>query len=314
MHAAVRVLHNLLLGRTALWTEVGREDVGRMVADGQQGGEEGLARGGVTVEHLQGIGEEVVVLHAPAADQLVGRIVLLRVDFLVAVGAEEGVHVVVLRLVRHEEHRVVAVVTQDGGQTRIGGDDRAFHRVALHHRREGIERGIQSVVRVVAGGVEVGERERMTVEAVEAGRQLRLLAEALHQAGGHRLHEHQHHVAARRHRVGLYDPGKGRDALDARPPEVGAGTVYGLLAVHEVQRPVLRTQVVDHARHEVERRVQTHLVEHGVQAEVGCTHLDGVIAHASADAEEAQSDETGRDQQDAAALPPGDVRLGQVTP
>lgn len=51
---------------------------------------------GVAAQHGQGVGEEIVVGHAEVVDHLLARIVLLCVDFLVAVGAQKGVHVVVL--------------------------------------------------------------------------------------------------------------------------------------------------------------------------------------------------------------------------
>ena len=52
---------------------------------------------------------------------------------------------------RHEEHVMVAVFFQYGGQAGVDRNDGAFHGVALHHGRERIERGIHAMVGVDAG-------------------------------------------------------------------------------------------------------------------------------------------------------------------
>lgn len=74
-------------------------------------------------------------------------------------------------------------------------------------------------------------------------------------------------------------------------PGVGQCLVF----VHQVQGAVFLAHVVNHAGHEVEGGVHTHLVQDGAQAVVGGAHLDGVVTHASAYAEQTQADKTCRD-------------------
>lgn len=56
-----------------------------------------------------------------------------------------------------------------------------------------------------------------------------------------------------------------------------------------MQLAVLLTHVVKHTGEEVERRVYAELVEESVIALVGLAHLYGVVAHAAAYAEEAET-------------------------
>ena len=147
----VGIFHDLFFGRPAARMEIGRDDVRRMVADGEQDAEKRLSAPGLPVEHGQGVLEQEVVLYAESVDYLVRRIVFLRINVVETVGTEKGVHVIVLRFVRHEEHVMVAVFFQYGGQAGVDRNDGTFHGVALHHGRERIERGIHAMVGMDAG-------------------------------------------------------------------------------------------------------------------------------------------------------------------
>ena len=147
----VGIFHDLFFRCPAARMEVGRDDVRRMVADGEQDAEKRLSALGLPVEHGQGVLEQEVVLYAESVDHLVRRVIFLRINVVETVGTEKGVHVVVLRFVRHEEHVMVAVFFQYGGQAGVDRNDGAFHGVALHHGRERIERGIHAMVGVDAG-------------------------------------------------------------------------------------------------------------------------------------------------------------------
>ncbi len=63
-----------------------------------------LARLRLLVDGVEGVAHLEMVAHAKAVHHLALRIVLLREDVIVAIGLEESLHVVILRLVGHEEH------------------------------------------------------------------------------------------------------------------------------------------------------------------------------------------------------------------
>ena len=112
----VGITHNLLFGGELGVVERLGDDVRRMVAYGEQGGKEGTMLGCMTTQHGEGVGEEVIVGYAKMIDYFFARIILLCIDFVVAIGAKKGIHIVVLTLVRHKEHCAVACFLQHGGQ------------------------------------------------------------------------------------------------------------------------------------------------------------------------------------------------------
>ena len=75
--AVVGILHNLHFLLVAPGVEVAGDDIGRVVADGEQGGHERLSCGGSAVEGLKGKAEEVAVAHAETVHHFAGRIILL---------------------------------------------------------------------------------------------------------------------------------------------------------------------------------------------------------------------------------------------
>ena len=180
------------------------------------------------------------------------------------------------------------MVAQHGGQAGINGDIAAFHGVAIHDGGEGVERGVKAVVGVVAGGVEVGEAQRAVVEAVEVGRQILRVAEGTHEACRHRLHEHQHHVVALDGPFGRDAVGDGRYALYALAAQQLLHLTDGGAVVHQRQALALGAQFVQAGGQEGEHGVDTHVVEHGIGAEIGGRHLDGIVAEAAAYAQEAE--------------------------
>ena len=114
--AVVGVAHNLFFGRERGVGKGVGNDVGRMVADGEQGGHEGMAFGGTLAQHGQGVTEQKGVGYAEMIDDFAARIIFLGIHFVVAVGAEKGVHVVVLAFVGHKEQGAVALLFKHGGK------------------------------------------------------------------------------------------------------------------------------------------------------------------------------------------------------
>ncbi len=268
--------------------EIFGHHIGRVVADAQQGGKEGLALAGRLGEYRQGILVEEVVLHAEAVDHLLLGIIFLGKDAVETVGAQVAVHVVVLRLVRHEEEGAVSVVLQDGGQSGKEGDDGPLHRVAFHQSRVGVQRGVDGVVGVRAGREKSVEAERFRSDGVEEGGQLPRIAEVPHQLGRHRFHEDEHHILAGRFARVLYPAGDGRH-LGQRVGDVvfPAHAGDGLQVVHELNLAVLRFRSLQRAAQQIEGRAHTQLIQKRIVAIVGRTHLDGVVAHPAPDAEHA---------------------------
>ena len=87
--AVVGVAHNLFFGRErGVGKGVGHY-VGRMVADGEQGGHEGMAFGGTLAQHGQGVTEQKGVGYAEMIDDFAARIIFPGIHFVVAVGAEK---------------------------------------------------------------------------------------------------------------------------------------------------------------------------------------------------------------------------------
>ena len=151
-----------------------------MVAYAQQGGEEGCVRSIKTVKDIQRIPVQVVVLHAEAVHHLLLRIILLRIDFIVTVGAQECVHVVILAFVRHEEEVAVSGLAQCRGQSGISGDVASLHQVTIHQRRVRIKRGIKSVIGMNASRIAARIACALAEQTVKERRERLFLAKGLH--------------------------------------------------------------------------------------------------------------------------------------
>ena len=61
----------------------------------------------------EGIAHLEMVAHAKAVHHLTLRIVLLREDVIVTIGLEESLHIIILCLVGHEKHVLVAKIHTD---------------------------------------------------------------------------------------------------------------------------------------------------------------------------------------------------------
>lgn len=194
----------------------------------------------------------------------------------------------------HEEHGGVTVVFQNGGQTGIDGYVRPLHGVAEHDRRKGVKRGIETMVGVIARRIKVGKTQRTAVERVEAGREVLFVAEVRHQFGRHRLHYDHDYVLMRGRSLRDDSAGDGRDAVNAFTAQQQAGTAHSLVAIHEPERFVFRPQPVKRTGQKAEHRVEAHVVEYGTGGEIGCAHLDGIVAQAAAYAHEAKGGKNGR--------------------
>ena len=296
--APVGILHDLRFRFLGTCLHPTGHNVWRVVADGEDCRHERFPVLGRLVDHRQRIVEEVFVGHAKTIGHLVGRVVLLRINLVVAIGAEEGIHVVVLRLMCHEEEVVVALLLEHGGQSAAPWRHRSLHQVAHHQCREGVERSGKSVVGVYASRIEMGEGKGVMVEAVEGRGERLLLSEGLHETCRHRLHENDHHVGCRRHAVGDNPPVEHRRAVDhpcdaQRLPGMGHGLAIG----HEVQFGVLFPQVVERTGEQVEGGRDAQLIEERVLAIVCLTDFDGVVAYPSPYAEDAKANESSREHQ-----------------
>ena len=157
--AVIGIFNDLLFRREFWIVESFGDNVGRVVADGQQCGEKRSSAFSMFPQDGKGVREEKIVGHSEMVDHLLLGIVFLRIYLVISVGAEEGVHVVVLALVCHEKHGVISVFLQNRRQSRILRDVCSFHCVAEHDRWERIERGVKTVVCVIPGRVAVVETE-----------------------------------------------------------------------------------------------------------------------------------------------------------
>ena len=191
---------------------------------------------------------------------------------------------------RHEEHVVVAKPLQYGRKALTMGRHGAFHQIAEHHRGEAVERGCHAVVGMDAGAVEIGESQRVLVKRVERRRERQLLTELPHQTGRHRLHEDYHDVGFAVER-GLVDHLAAHDvgAVHLTADAVGQTREGdGLVVGHEPELTVLLAHVIHDRRQKVEGRIDAQLVEEGIVAIVSLADLDGVVARAPTDAEQAE--------------------------
>ena len=58
------------------------------------------------------------------------------IDVVIPIGAQEGIHIVILRLMSHEEEVPIAVVMQHRGQALVVRDVAPLHEVAEHQGGE----------------------------------------------------------------------------------------------------------------------------------------------------------------------------------
>ena len=134
----IRVLNNLRLGFTRFRMEERRYHIRRMIADGQQSSKERLSGGSPLIQYRNCIVIQEIILYSEAIHNLISRIIFLWEHFIIAVCPEKSVHIIILPFVRHKEKVIITVFFQDSRQSRIAGNDRAFHEVSFHHRRERI--------------------------------------------------------------------------------------------------------------------------------------------------------------------------------
>ena len=192
-----------------------------------------------------------MVAHAKTVYHLALRIILLRIYLVITIGREKRLHVVILRLMGHEEHVVIAQAFQHGGQSPTARRHRAFHEVAKHQCREAVQRCRQAVVGVYSGTVEIGERERVLVKRVERRRERLALPELAKQRARHRLHQYDHDIGLDggflSRRI-VDDKSPKHTAAVGRAPNAkpGARVGHGLRRGHEPQFLVLRLNVVEH--------------------------------------------------------------------
>ena len=138
-----------------------------MITHGEDGSHERLARLRLLVDGVEGVPHLEMVAHTKTVHHLALRIVLLREDVIVAIGLEESLHVVILCLVGHEEHVLVAKLLQHRGDTLAAWSYRSLHQVSEHESREAVERSRHAMVGMDAGTIKVGERQGMMIERIE---------------------------------------------------------------------------------------------------------------------------------------------------
>ena len=287
----VGILHYLRFLLLGLRLEEIRNDIWRMIAHGEDGSHERLARLRLLVDGVEGIAHLEMVTHTKAVHHLALRIVLLREDVIVAIGLEESLHVVILCLVGHEEHVLVAILLQHRGDTLAARSHRSLHQVAEHEGRETVERSRHAMVGMDAGTIEVGERQGMMIERIERWGERLLIAESTQKVCRHRLHQYHHHVRMillHQQRIIHHLTLQNIRAIHlSRNTEPLAGIRDSLSVRHEMQFLVLLAHIVERRSKEIEGRIDAKLVEEGILAIVSLAHLDWVIAHSATDAEKA---------------------------
>ena len=107
-----------------------------MVTDRKERRKERLALCSPLIYHRNCKLIQVIVLHSKMVCYLLLRVVLLCVYLIKSVCAEECIHVVVLALMGHEEHVVVAVFGKYCREAAIDRNYTSLHGIALHDGRE----------------------------------------------------------------------------------------------------------------------------------------------------------------------------------
>jgi len=147
--------------------------------------------------------------------------------------------------VGHKEQCAVALIAQNGGQSLVARHHRAFHRVAFQDTGKTVERGENSVVRMISCRVEIGKTERMLIERIEVRRQMVGIAKTPHEFSTHRLHQHHHHVLPRGFSLRLDAARQGRNARQSLSSEVSLHIAHRLIVVHEVEALILRPRIIE---------------------------------------------------------------------
>ena len=98
---------------------------------------------------------------------------------------------------------------------------------------------------MVPGAIEVAEREPVSIKTVEHWCKLVVIAKSLHEQGAHRFHKHYHYVFLF---YGFFFERnlarQRRDAYHSVSAEPLFHQLYGLVAVHQMERAVLAALVV----------------------------------------------------------------------
>ena len=202
----------------------------------------------LTVNGIEGVTKQKVVAHAKRVYHLALRIVFLCIDIVVAICGKESLHVIILRLVGHEEHIIIALRLQHRGNTTAVRRNRALHQVAEHKSRERIKCSRHTMVGMYACTIKACKGQRVMIKRVECWREVLLITKGAHQVGRQALHQDNHHIAwGGNHRVGLHLAAQHTGAiylsLNAQP----ASCIIDSLGIrHKVQFTVLLTHIVEH--------------------------------------------------------------------
>ena len=144
-------------------------------------------------------------------DNLIARIVFLRIHFGKAIGPQEGVHIIILPLVGNKEQRLVAIFSQYGGQSGVARHDGAAHHVAFELGGKAVERSINALVRMIAGRIAIFKTQTLGKEAVKGWRKVRGVAKCAHKLRTHRLHKDDYDVIIARFSLRTHDLRQRRD-------------------------------------------------------------------------------------------------------
>ena len=135
-----------------------------------------------------------MVGHAKRVDNLLLWIILLRIYVVVAICGKESLHIVVLCLVCHEEHVVIAILLKYGRYSVASWRNCALHQIAEHHGRKRIERCRHAMIGMYSGRIAMSKSHGVVVQRVECWCKSLLLSKGLQQVGRHRLHKYHHNI------------------------------------------------------------------------------------------------------------------------
>ena len=176
----VGIFYNLFFEHITMRVKIGRNHIRGMITDRQQYAEERIPRPGPFIQNRKCILIHEVILHTEAVYYFFRRIILLSVDFVEPVRAKESIHIVVLRFVSHKEQVTVSVLLQYGRQSRIDRNHRTFHGIPFHDSRKRIKRGINTMIGMNTGGVEMTETQGLLIKAVQIGSQFLIRSKSPH--------------------------------------------------------------------------------------------------------------------------------------
>ena len=153
-------------------------------------------------------------------DNLIARIVFLRINFGKAIGPQEGVHVIILSLMRNKEQRLVALFSQYGGQSGVTRHDGAAHHVAFELGGKAVERSIDALVRMIAGRIAIFKTQTLGKEAVKGWCKMRRVAKCAHKLRTHRLHKDDYDVIIAGFALRTHDLRQQRDTGQPTAPQI----------------------------------------------------------------------------------------------